>query len=441
MAAATPHDLRVLFVTRSYPPAVGGMEKLSAEFTAALSAKTPSLVIANRHGKAALPFFLPTAALQLRRLAHQFDIIHLGDPLLTCLLPFLPHRAGDGADGGGWGSSGRRSPERAWFPDTVGESEGDRRSEHSTLGSASDRLEPRRPQRPRRGLPPVAVTIHGLDILYPNPLYQALLRRFLPRVNLALCISRFVETEMRRRFPSVQTMVITPGIGTSLAVPATTGLPRVSQGREWTGTRRDLERALNVSFGDGPLLLTVARLVRRKGVAWFVEHVLPGVPAAHFLVLGDGPERPRILAAARRAGVAARITLAGTVPMSVLQLAYATADLFVIPNIPNPGDAEGFGLVALEAASVGLPVLAANLEGIRDAVVEGETGRLIPPEQPERWRTVVTRLLADAEERARFRERAPTVVRERFSWEHVANQTLAAFSRVVAENTVPRAPV
>lgn len=407
MAVTTPHNLRVLFVTRSFPPVVGGMETLSAEFTAALGAKTPSFVIANRHGKAALPFFLPTAALQLRRLAPHFDIIHLGDPLLTCLLPLFLYKSDH---------QHLRPPAPSPVSSGPGATSGRRR-------------------------PAVAVTIHGLDILYPNPLYQALLRRFLPRVNLALCISRFVETEMRRRFPSVQTVVITPGLRTSFALPTATGFPRASKGRAWVGTRHDLERALHVSFGDGPLLLTVARLVKRKGVAWFVEHVLPGVPAAHFLVLGDGPERPRILAAARRAGVAARITLAGTVPMSVLRLAYATADLFVMPNIPNPGDAEGFGLVALEAASVGLPVLAADVEGIRDAVVEGETGRLIPPEQPEQWRTVVTRLLADAEERAQFRERAPTVVRERFSWERVANQTLAAFSRVVAENTVPRAPV
>ncbi len=107
---------RVLCITRAYPPVVGGMERLSFEFTQALAAQTPTTIIANRHGKQALPWFLPYAAVRLRPLAPTADLIHLGDPLLTVLLSVL----------------GRRRP-------------------------------------------PVAVTIHGLDIRYRNPLYQFLI--------------------------------------------------------------------------------------------------------------------------------------------------------------------------------------------------------------------------------------------------------------------------
>lgn len=387
MPATTPHDLRVLFITRAYPPVVGGMETFSAEFTAAIGAKTPSRVIANRFGKAALPFFLPTAAFQLRRLAHRFDIIHLGDPLLTCLLPFLPHPS--------------------------------RRAAVSREAGAQASL-----HQPSRNHPPVAVTIHGLDILYQNSLYQALLRRFLPRVDLALCISRFVEREAHARIPGLATTVITPGIH---AAPDTT-----------RGQKTDLARVLGTSLGSGVLILIVARLVPRKGIAWFVESVLPVLPRSpYLLIIGDGPERAAIGRSASRAGVVNRLTLAGTVTPQTLRLAYRTADMFVLPNIPIPGDAEGFGIVALEAAAAGLPVLAADLEGLKDAVRNSETGQLVPAGDAAAWVEAITHLIENPAARQRIATRAPAIIRAHFSWDRRADEVLEAFARLLS----PRAPV
>lgn len=264
-----------------------------------------------------------------------------------------------------------------------------------------------------RKRPTVAVTIHGLDILYQNPLYQALLRRFLPRVDLGLCISRFVESEVRRRFPALRTALLTPGVR---ATPYA-----------GNATRADLERFLKTPLGHGPLLLTVARLVRRKGIAWFAECVLPAIPDGHLLVVGDGPERATILRAAERAGTRERLTLGGRVHPSALALAYQTADLLVMPNIRVPGDAEGFGLVAVEAAAAGLPVAASRLEGIPDAVVEGETGILLPPGDAAIWTKEITRLLADAEERGRLAARAPVAARGRYAWGGIADRAMALF--------------
>lgn len=352
----------ILCITRAYPPVVGGMERLSFEFTQALADKTRVTLVANRLGKKALPFFLPWAALRIRQRAPRVDVIHLGDPLLTVLLPFI-------------GPIGlRRQPARR---------------------------------------PPVAATVHGLDILYPHPLYQALLRRFLPRVDLALCISRFVETECRKRFPTVRTAVITPGL--LHPVP-----PRPAD-------RPLLEQKIGASLRPGPLLLSVARLVPRKGMRWFVDQVLPSLPDTHLLVLGDGPEHAAILAAARARGVAHRVTLVGSVADDVLHLAYRTADLFVMPNIPVPGDAEGFGLVALEAASAGLPVLAADLEGLRDAIAPKETGCLLPPGDAGAWTRAVRNALTDAAWRATVRAEAPRTTRERFTWEDRARAAAELF--------------
>ncbi|TSC62046.1 MAG: Glycosyltransferase [Parcubacteria group bacterium Gr01-1014_106] len=81
----------ILIVTRAFPPVVGGMETLSAEFAAALGKKTKTWVIANRYGKKALPWFLPWATFHMLRLAPRADVIHLGDPLLTIPLLILPN--------------------------------------------------------------------------------------------------------------------------------------------------------------------------------------------------------------------------------------------------------------------------------------------------------------------------------------------------------------
>lgn len=347
----------VLCVTRAFPPVIGGMERLSADLIAALGQKTRVRVIANRHGKKALPWFLPWAAFQMTRIAPQVDVIHLGDPLLAVLLLALP---------------GLRKP--------------------------------------------VTVTVHGLDILYPSPLYQALIRRSFPRVNLAFCISRFVEQCVRERFPTVKTVVLPPGQSGSCAVPG--------------ATRADLVRALGHTLPSGLLLLAVARLVRRKGLVWFVEQVLPKVPDASLLVIGDGPERPRIVELAQRAGGRDRVFLAGLVSRETLNLAYTVADLLVMPNIPVRGDAEGFGLVALEAASAGLPMIAANLEGIPDAVIPNETGILVAPQDAISWSTALNRLLRDSMTRRQLANQAPKVIRERFSWDRRAEQVLDAFRRL-----------
>jgi phosphatidylinositol alpha-1,6-mannosyltransferase len=113
------------------------------------------------------------------------------------------------------------------------------------------------------------------------------------------------------------------------------------------------------------------------------------------------------------------------------KLAYNTADLLVMPNIPVPGDAEGFGLVALEAASAGLPVVASDLEGIPDAVVQNDTGILVPPGNASAWVSTLTNLLGNQSARHRIRERAPDVVRERFSWDQRSQQILDALGLLV----------
>jgi glycosyltransferase involved in cell wall biosynthesis len=135
---------------------------------------------------------------------------------------------------------------------------------------------------------------------------------------------------------------------------------------------------------DGKIVAAVARLVPQKGLDVAVE-ALAGIDAT-LVVLGEGPERERLEARARALGV--RLLLPGRVGdvASVLR----RADVLV-----HPARWEGFGLALLEAMLAGLPVVATRVSSIPEIVADGETGLLVPPDDPAALRTALERVLAE----------------------------------------------
>jgi glycosyltransferase involved in cell wall biosynthesis len=155
----------------------------------------------------------------------------------------------------------------------------------------------------------------------------------------------------------------------------------------------------------------LGRLVRRKGFRWFVEQVLPATAnEVHYLVAGGGPEAGAIIEAARAAGVSDRVHLLGQVGNHLRDQLFFGCDLMVQPNIRVPNDVEGFGLVIIESTLRGTPVVAASLQGIKDAVVDRVTGLLVPTESSSDWCELIVKLTSDPSELevlgATFRENA-----------------------------------
>jgi phosphatidylinositol alpha-1,6-mannosyltransferase len=152
--------------------------------------------------------------------------------------------------------------------------------------------------------------------------------------------------------------------------------------------------------------------------------VLPLLPNdVVYVVAGEGPEREAIEAAARRASADERVVLTGRVSEEEVRGLYRRADVFVMPNVPVAGDVEGFGLVALEAAVEGLPVVASRLEGIPDAVRDGLNGTLVEPLDPRAFAERLTTLLAMAPaERGELGERCKRFTLENYSWERMATE-------------------
>ncbi|MGH7887268.1 MAG: glycosyltransferase, partial [Candidatus Binatia bacterium] len=129
---------------------------------------------------------------------------------------------------------------------------------------------------------------------------------------------------------------------------------------------------------DTPVILTVCRLAaaeRYKGYDQIIRalpKILTAVPNAHYVLVGSGPDRPRVEKLIRDSALQSNITLAGYVPDQELADYYNLCDIFAMPS-----KAEGFGIVYLEALACGKPVLAGNRDGSRDALNDGELGLLV----------------------------------------------------------------
>lgn len=254
---------------------------------------------------------------------------------------------------------------------------------------------------------PVAVTVHGLDIEHRSRIYQAYLRLcFWHRLQAYVCISRHVrELMLARGAESSQLLVIPVGIGD--------GLPAQAQ--------PDLEARLADS---GPVLLVLGRLVERKGLPWFLREVAPRVfaarPRARLLIAGDGPLRGAIEAQVAAQGLAGQVLALGAVDEPRKAWLLSRCDLVLMPNIAVPGDAEGFGLVALEAGRAGRWPLVADLEGLRDAVTAECNGERLPPGDAAAWGETIEAALADLPALRHKGEQAREYVRAHFTWAAMA---------------------
>jgi glycosyltransferase involved in cell wall biosynthesis len=176
---------------------------------------------------------------------------------------------------------------------------------------------------------------------------------------------------------------------------------------------RKLENLIGISVENKKILFTIGHLVKRKGVAWFVANVMPRLEDSYlYVVAGEGPEGRTIQNTVDRYDLHGRVLLLGAISDADRKLIYDTADVFIMPNISVPGDVEGFGIVILEAGTCGLPVVASNIQGLRDAVIDGETGYLVEERDVEGF---AARIKDMNLEKHRIRK----IVNTEFNWEKI----------------------
>jgi phosphatidyl-myo-inositol dimannoside synthase len=350
--------MNILFISRAYPPVIGGIEKQNYEIGKALAAITRTDVIANTWGKWLLPLFLPYALLRALLGIRKYDVVLLGDGVLG-VVGFL-------------------------------------------LKMVTAK--------------PVACIVHGLDLTYRSALYQILwIHVFLPRLDRLIAVGNAtIDQGMLRGLPASKFIFIPNGV----AAPATPA----------TCSRHDLEAFLGRKL-CGPVILTLGRLVQRKGVVWFIENVINRLDAdITYIIAGEGREHSAILNAIRANNLQNRVLYVGGVSDRDKELLFCTVDIFVQPNIKVAGDMEGFGLVVLEAAMHGLVVVASDIEGLKDAIHDGQNGFLVAAGNADAYVRKIQEVLQNPEKKDALGKQARDYVSKNHVWPLIAGKYLEVMS-------------
>ncbi len=259
------------------------------------------------------------------------------------------------------------------------------------------------------------VYLHGLDVEADNFFYQHLWPPFFKKMDTVLVNSNFTRNlALARGVPGKKIVILHPGVS----------LPDLD--KKDSARKAFRER---YGFGDNPLMLYMGRITPRKGLYIFVEKILPEIvdkcERARLVVIGEEPkaavaknggELERARRSLKENGLEDRVLFLGSRPQDHPELseAYFAADVLVFPVQESPGDNEGFGMVAIEAAAHGTPTVAFKAGGVTDAVEDGLSGYLVPAGDFGQFSRYVIDILTR-------RSKLPaTVVRsfaDRFGWE------------------------
>jgi len=171
-------------------------------------------------------------------------------------------------------------------------------------------------------------------------------------------------------------------------------LPPAVDLSQFTPGPKPVELARQLELKDRLVLLTLGRLASEERYKGFDEVIeaLPELtrkfPNISYLICGDGPDRARLEEKARTLGVGGRVVFAGFVPEARKVEYYRLADAYVMPS-----RGEGFGIVFLEALACGLPVMGSTMDGSREALLNGELGILVDPENAIQVQEGITQTL------------------------------------------------
>jgi phosphatidylinositol alpha-1,6-mannosyltransferase len=274
----------------------------------------------------------------------------------------------------------------------------------------------------RRKIEVPMVTInHGQDVKMPIGIYQNFVPKVFNALDGVISVSKATREECIKRG-------MQPDKG--VALPNGFDMEDFSDVPDKESAIQEIEKEFKVSLEGKSLLLTVGRQVKRKGHEWFISEVLPKIKSnVIYMAIGDGPEHENLTQLLEESSVRDQVLLVGKQPDKVLKQAYAAADVFIMPNIPIPGDMEGFGIVLLEANLAGTPAVAADLEGIKDVVKNGHNGYKIGVRQSQDFANTVDELIQNNLEE--MSETAREFVLENFTWNKVAQQYISYLKDVV----------
>jgi phosphatidylinositol alpha-1,6-mannosyltransferase len=239
---------------------------------------------------------------------------------------------------------------------------------------------------------------------------RSLMRRIASGLDVVTYISEYTRQRLAPALDGHTRLArLSPGVDVDVFTPDTDG----AAVRERHG------------LGDAPLVVCVSRLVARKGqdvlvAAW--PRVLARHPDARLLLVGGGPLEPALRKAIAAGGLEGSVVLTGPAPPADLPAHYAAGDLFAMPcRTRRLGlDVEGLGMVFLEAAACGRPVVAGTSGGAPEAVLDGRTGSVVDPRSPAAVADAISALLDDPDKARAMGRAGRAWVEEQWSWTSIA---------------------
>jgi phosphatidylinositol alpha-1,6-mannosyltransferase len=365
--------MNILYITRKFPPSIGGMQTQSYEFYKSMSEKNEIHLISWGYSQRYLPVFLVFALIKSigKLMKERIEIIQLGDLVL------------------------------------------------SPLGLALKVLFKK----------PVLTISHGRDSAYRNPAYDLFVLGAARRLDKVICVSGNMKKRLLARGLSAEKLAVIPngidirkaerrGLAPELYLPA-------------------IESDFGIDLKGKKMILSVSRLVPKKGLKEFVENTFVNIANEMddvvLFIAGDGPERNKIKETIGKLGLSDKVHLPGYVEHEspAYKALFSAADAFVMPNVEVKNDAEGFGIVALEASAKGVPVVAYRVDGVAEAVHDGHNGFLIEEGKHRQFAEKVLVFLKDETIRRAFAEKAREYVIKNFGWDVIAGKYLEQYSRIL----------
>ncbi len=272
---------------------------------------------------------------------------------------------------------------------------------------------------------PYGVILHGAEVTVPGriPGTKSALARVLRNSSLVISAGGYPAAEGRRAAGSISAPVIEipPGVDTSLISPMRAPERRAARQRLGLPT-------------DGPLVVSVSRLVPRKGMDVLLgaaDRLAPSFPDLVVAIGGDGRELPRLTRQAESSPIA--VKMFGRISDEDRADLLGAADIFVMAcrNRWLGLEQEGFGIVFLEAAAAGVPQVAGESGGAAEAVVDGVTGLVVAsPEDPGSVATAIRTLLCDPKLRKRMGQAARTRAQASFDYDVLASRLASSLEEV-----------
>lgn len=266
---------------------------------------------------------------------------------------------------------------------------------------------------------PVVVTAHGADVFgLQGAMFRVMKRFTLSNAMAVTVVSRALAESIK--------MFVSPAISVGI-------IPMGVNSRVFTPVRKNegIKEKYNI---DGTFLLYVGRLTEKKGVRYLIDampRVLQNIPTAKLLIIGSGELERELKCRVVDLNLSNSILFVGGVSNKDLPGYYASADLFVGPSIEAAnGDTEGFGLTLVEAAMSECLIVASNVGGIGDIIVDEETGFLVEAKNSQLLAEKICFVIENKNIFKKVGQKSRQLSIQRFDWQVISREYMRIFDQL-----------